>query len=206
MPNDKEALLAAFERFLAEAPETGSEVGLAQLFAELAALRVEVRTETQRYDQTLEEYRRLLELTEQEQASHAARLKAIERELLRPLLLDLVELRDRQAAGIEAVAALRPNWLVRRLCKRKRLRFQAVLDGLKITLARLDQLLASLEVEPVQAEGRQFDPKTMRAAEVVSLRQQPKGQVVAVLRRGWRWRGELLRPAEVRVNKTDEAT
>lgn len=97
MPNDKEVLLAAFERFLTEAPEAGPEVDLAQLFAELAALRVEVRTETQRFDQTLEEYRRLLELTEQEQAGHAARLKAIERELLRPLLLDLVELRDRQA-------------------------------------------------------------------------------------------------------------
>ncbi len=117
------------------------------------------------------------------------------------MLLDLVELRDRQAAGIEAVAQLKPSLLVRLLCKRKRLRFQAVLAGLKMTLARLDQLLASLKLEPVAAEGQQFDPATMRASEVVFLCNRPAGEVVAVLRRGWRWRGEVLRLAEVRVNK-----
>lgn len=207
MPTDKETLLAAFERFLSEAPEaeTGPGIGLAQLFAELAALRVEVKAETRRFSQTLEEYRRLLELAEREQAGHAARLNSIEHSLLQPLLLDLVELRDRQAAGIEAVAQLKPSLLARLLCKRRRLKFKSVLNGLQITLARLDQLLASLGVEPVEAEGQKFDPATMRAAEVVFLRNRPEGLVVAVLRSGWRWRGKVLRLAEVRVSKSGEA-
>lgn len=208
MPTDKETLLVAFERFLTAIPEDEavSEVGLAQLFAELAALRVEVRAETRRFSQTLEEYRRLLELVEREQAAHAVRLKTIERDLLRPVLLDLVELRDRQAAGIEAVAQLKPSLLVRLLCKRRRLKFRAVLDGLRMTLVRLDQLLASLEVKPVEAKGRQFDPETMRASAVVCLRDRPEGLVVAVLRHGWRWRGEMLRLAEVSVNQAGKAT
>ncbi|WP_022949809.1 nucleotide exchange factor GrpE [Methylohalobius crimeensis] len=204
--NTREELLAAFEQFLDEVPEDEdtSEVGLAQLFAELAALRVEVRTEGRQFSQTLEEYRRLLQWAEREQADFHTRLKEGERDCLRPVLLDLVDLRDRQEAGIQAVVALRPNWLVRLLCKRRRRLFRSVVEGLQMTLARLDQLLASLGLEPLEAKGRHFDPATMRAAEVVSLRNRAPGEVVGILRRGWRWRGEVLRLAEVKVNKPDE--
>ncbi len=182
MPTDN-TRLTAIERFLDQVPE--AETWPERIFTKLAKAR--------RFGQTLEDYR--------EQANDAARLKAIESQYLRPILLDLIELRDRQADGIEAVTRLRPSWLVRLMCRRKRLKFQAVLDGLQLTLERLDQLLASLEVTPLPAGGQRFDPATMRAVEAVCRRDLPGGQVVAVLRRGWRWRGEVLRPAEVKVNK-----
>lgn len=193
MASDKEALLAAFERFLAANPqvEAGPAVGPAQVLVELTALRIE----TQKLGRTLND------LLEREQADRAARLQSIERERLRPVLLDLIELRDRLEAGIEALARLRPTWLTRLMCRRKGLRFQAVLAGFKLILLRLDQQLAALGVEAIEAQDRPFDPATMRAAEVVCLRRLPEAQVVGVLRRGWRWRGEVLKVAEVRVNK-----
>ncbi len=203
--SDKQELIAAFEQFLdaaADEDQVLPEVGLSQLFTELAALRTEVRSESRQFNRALEEYRRLLELLEREQRQYENRLKDYERQRLRPLLLDLVDVRDRIGAGLVALEVLRPGWLVRWLCKRRRMRYQAVSEGQRLTLERFDQMLAALELEPIDAVGRHFDPSVMRAAEIVHLRKFQDGEVVAEIRRGWCWRGEVLRLAEVKVNKS----
>lgn len=207
--SDRQELIAAFERFLTEAPQAGDpvpEAGLAQFFTELAALRTEVRSEARQFSRAVEDYRRLLKLLEREQQQYGQRLKTVERDCLKPLLLDLVDLRERLAAGIDALSVLRPGWLVRLLCKRRRLAFEGVREGQRLTLARFDQMLAALEVTPLQTVGKAFDPALMRAAEIVHLRQWENGRVTAEVRRGWLWRGEVLCLAEVKVNKLPQAS
>jgi molecular chaperone GrpE len=76
-----------------------------------------------------------------------------------------------------------------------------VREGQEITLRRLDQVLAGHRVYPLEAVGRPMDPHTMRAAEVDSRADVDNGIVTGELRKGFLWEGEVLRLAEVRVNK-----
>ncbi len=202
--SDKEALIDTFQRYLEQAPDEEAalpEVGMVRLFTELAALRTEVRGESRQFSRTLEDYHRLLELLEREQKRYEGCLEEVERRRLRPLLLELVDLRERLAVGLDALETLRPGWLVRILCKRRRLRYEAVREGQRLTLARFDQLLASSGLTPLEVVGRPFDPGVMRAAEIVRMPGVGEGEVVAEIRRGWRWGDEVLRLAEVKVNK-----
>ena len=76
--------------------DTGTD--LYSLYVEMAALRSEVRTESRLVKDTLDLVRGVVERGETEQA----RLAELEHEaaLLRPLLIDLIEVRDRLAAGV----------------------------------------------------------------------------------------------------------
>ena len=82
------------------------------MFVELAAVRNEVRTESRLVKEALDQFRGVFDTL---QSSHATleqelkRAQADARErgqaLLRPLLLDLLDLRDRLAAGLQQPAA-----------------------------------------------------------------------------------------------------
>ncbi|HHJ38842.1 MAG: hypothetical protein AXA67_00310 [Methylothermaceae bacteria B42] len=200
----KEELLAAFEQFLEDDPggmEAGPQVGLAQLFAELAALKTEVRTEARQFKSALENFTSVLESHEREREEYAKALKKAGEETLKPVLLELVDLRDRQAAGLKALEKLRPGFIKRLLFKRKRQLYESIYAGQSLTLDRFDQMLTSHGIQPVAAEGRPFDPNLMRVAEVVHRKKLEDGIVVSELRRGYLWHGKVLRLAEVKVNK-----
>ena len=61
-------------------------------------------------------------------------------------------------------------------------------------------LLATADIYPIQAEGQPFDPRLHLAMATESRAGVPDGTVVAVLRKGYRQRGRVLRYAEVAVN------
>lgn len=202
----KAELLAAFENYLEAAPavsNAGPDVGLAQLFAELAALKTEVRAEARQFKGVLEDFRGALASHHQERERHNEALRQAHRQALQPLLLELLELRDRQQAGLQALERLRPGFFKRLLFKRKRLLYQSIHGGHQLTLARFDQMLASHGVIPMQTEGRPFDPALMRVAEVVQRKHLDSGVVTAELRRGYLWHGQVLRLAEVEVNQLE---
>jgi molecular chaperone GrpE len=127
------------------------------------------------------------------------------RALLRPLLLDLLDLRDRLEAGLQAVRNYRPShpsWLHRR----EKTLLAAVEQGQDISLRRLEQLLHAQHVVPVEALGRRLDPYTMRAADIDQRPELDDGVVTAELRKGFSWEDELLRVAEVKVNRRSESS
>ena len=72
-------------------------------------------------------------------------------------------------------------------------------DGYAMSLRRVERLLPTLELTPVSCTGEVFDPETMEAVEVAADTGQPSGTVVEVVRPGYRWRGRLFRPAQVKV-------
>jgi molecular chaperone GrpE len=89
--------------------------------------------------------------------------------------------------------------------------FEAWLQGLEMVRTRFLGLLATADIHPVQAEGQPFDPRLHLAMATESRAGVPDGTVVAVLRKGYRQRGRVLRYSEVAVNhaaaaKTDTAT
>ncbi len=204
---DDEELLQAFRRLLEEAPEPpAEEIGLARLFTELAALRTEVHAEGRQAKDALALLRQSLETLER-QCDHLERAAELQRrQTLEPVLLDLVDLRDRLARGIDGLACWRPNWFRRLLLGRELDRLEAIVEGQRLTLERFDQWLLGLGLQPIDALGHPFDAERMRAAEIVSRSDLDDETVVAELRRGYLWQGRVLRPAEVAVNRVDEPT
>jgi molecular chaperone GrpE len=196
-----------------EADAVGRRTDLYTLFAELVALKNEVRLESRQVKTAFDEFRAVFETLQASQTQLGDELKRAhdavpeqQRAALKPLLLELVELRDRFEAGLRVLNQYRPTRWVRWLGRRRRERdlLQAVAQGQDISLRRLNQLLNAQQVVALDAEGKLLDPHTMRAAELDQRSDLANGIVTEELRRGYLWQGELLRLAEVKVNRRPE--
>ncbi|MDN5870252.1 MAG: nucleotide exchange factor GrpE [Nitrococcus sp.] len=213
----KERLIAELRDYLdtlAPAPgaetETAREVDLYTLFSELAGLRNEVRLESRQFKGALDEFRgvfmtleasgqrlqRELDARRGEQAAASATAE-------RPLLLELIALRDRLEQAHRLAAEHQSSALARLAAKREHLLIEGLAEGLGITLRRLDQTLAAYEVSVVKTIGRPFDPYAMRVTAVRTEPAQPDGVVLEEALRGYLRAGEVLRLAEVIANKRE---
>ena len=173
----------------------------------------EFRLESRRVKTALDEFRAVFETLQTGQSqlggeldrAHAA-LPEQRRAALKPVLLELVELYDRLEVGLRVLQNYRPAVLSRLfgLGQRERALLQAIAQGQDISLRRLEQLLNSQQVTALPTLGQPLDPHTMRAAEVEQRGDVGNGIVTEELRRGYLWQGELLRPAEVKVNRQPE--
>ena len=74
-----------------------------------------------------------------------------------------------------------------------------VADGYAMSLRRVERLLPTWEVELVRCTDELFDPERMEVVEVVGDTGRPPGTVVEEVRPGYRWRGKLVRYAQVKV-------
>lgn len=75
---------------------------------------------------------------------------------------------------------------------------KALHKGVELTRMQFQQVLAQENVQPI-AEARVFDPKLHEAVAMVQSSAHAPGEIVATLRRGWTWRGQVLRAAQVQV-------
>lgn len=80
------------------------------------------------------------------------------------------------------------------------------IEGLKLILARLHHAMKEQQIERIETMGQPFDPKTMNAIEGVESQEFPPGHVTEVVFPGYRWRGQILRFADVRVATQPRAT
>lgn len=71
--------------------------------------------------------------------------------------------------------------------------------GVELIVKQMEEALRGLNVQPVEAVGSAFDPKVHEALEMVERADLPDHQVFEEVRRGYRIRERLLRPALVRV-------
>ena len=76
---------------------------------------------------------------------------------------------------------------------------RAMEEGYRLSLGYLDDLLYQFQVQPIECEGRPFDPRRMNAVDVEETDRAAEGTVLSVYRVGYEWNGELFRPAQVRV-------
>ena len=81
----------------------------------------------------------------------------------------------------------------------------ALQDGIAMIQQQLKGILAETGLEEVDASGRPFDPTLHEAVSQLETADAPEGQVVQQIRKGYKLRDRLLRPATVVVAKKPAA-
>ena len=72
-------------------------------------------------------------------------------------------------------------------------------SGVELILKQMEDALKGLQVTPVEAVGAQFDPRIHEALGSIETTEFPDHQVLEEIRRGYKIRERLLRPAMVRI-------
>ncbi|MFL5287032.1 MAG: nucleotide exchange factor GrpE [Rhodopila sp.] len=210
----KQTLLSRFSAYLDKAedqPEPPDDPGetadLYAVFVELAGLRSEVRTESRLVKEALDQFRGVFDLLRTSQVTvqqelDRVRSEAHDREyaILRPLLLDVIDLRDRLLAALKLVATARPRWSDR-LLRRSTPGGEAWQEGLRMIIRRLDQVLFDRGVVAMQLVGKALDPRRARVVATAPDSSVPTGTVIEEVRTGFLWDDQVLRTAEVIVSK-----
>jgi len=75
-----------------------------------------------------------------------------------------------------------------------------VYSGMTLVLKQLHDFLAENGLQPIEAEGKRFDPNLHQAIAHEPSNQFPEGIVLRQTRRGYRFRDRLLRPSSVVVS------
>jgi molecular chaperone GrpE len=76
-----------------------------------------------------------------------------------------------------------------------------IVDGLSMVYKQLQEFLTNSGVEIIDAAGQTFDPNLHEALAQEESHVVPEGKVIRQVRRGYRLRDRLLRPANVVVSK-----
>jgi len=72
-------------------------------------------------------------------------------------------------------------------------------SGVEMIVKQMEDALKGLNVQAVEALGAQFDPRVHEALGSIETRELPDHQVLEEIRRGYKIREKLLRPALVRI-------
>jgi molecular chaperone GrpE len=206
-------LLDQFKHFLEQEQNDLSESpvypDLTTLLTEMAGLKAEVKAEARQFKHALDSLADALAASSQDKSrlhddlsAWAERAEQQKENALRGLLLDIVELYERFGAGLSLLQAYRPAAALFNRSRTKDVRFiRSFQEGQKITLRRFDQLLQRYHVQPIECLGKTFDPTAMKAVATGSDNHYGNGIVLEELRQGFYYRGQVLRLAEVKVNK-----
>jgi molecular chaperone GrpE len=72
-------------------------------------------------------------------------------------------------------------------------------SGVELILKQMEEALRGLQVQPVESVGAQFDPRVHEALGSIETVEHPDHQVLEEIRRGYKLRDKLLRPALVKI-------
>ncbi len=78
--------------------------------------------------------------------------------------------------------------------------------GVELIVKQMEEILRGLQVQPVATVGEEFDPRQHEAMGSVEREDLPDQHVAEEVRRGYRLREKLLRPALVRVVSNPKQT
>ena len=81
---------------------------------------------------------------------------------------------------------------------------KAIVQGFEMVQSQLQQFLRDSGVEAIEAVGHPFDPHRHEALGHHESVEHPEGQVLMQMRKGYKLKDRLLRPASVFVAKTPE--
>jgi molecular chaperone GrpE len=81
---------------------------------------------------------------------------------------------------------------------------EAWVKGLELSVKKLEEALKAHGLEPIDAVGTRFDPKVHEAIGHEESVEQPEDTVLSELRRGYRIRDRVIRPALVRLARPPE--
>jgi molecular chaperone GrpE len=187
---------------------TDGQCDLYAMWAAVTALTQEVKLQGRSFKQLSETLAPVAGL-----APQLPELQLQAQEQARREIVDvLLDLRDRLGRGLDAARASQAKMRASRLsgwAARLVGRHQAILhaadslaaleEGYRMSLERLDDVLAQFDVREIASEGQPFDPRSMHVVDVEETTDAIEGTVVEVYRAGYEWQGEVRRPAQVRV-------
>jgi len=156
-------------------PAASKEVEMLEAkIAELEAAAAEARDRYLRLGADFENYKKRARHDQLETIQHAS-AELINR--LLPGLDDLHKALDHKPKGID------PSWL----------------KGVELSVRKLEEALGAHGLEAINAVGTRFDPKLHEAVGHEESSDHPEDTVVAELRRGYRIRDRVVRPALVKL-------
>jgi molecular chaperone GrpE len=71
--------------------------------------------------------------------------------------------------------------------------------GVELILKQMEDALKGLNIQPIETVGAQFDPRIHEALGSIETKEFPDHQVLEEIRRGYKIRDKLLRPAMVKI-------
>ncbi len=211
----KNALLEEFQQFLQQDAAPGfspdEQPDLNTLLMEMAGLKTEVKAESRQFKNTLDTLGTALAAVQEDNKALSEELRASSErmqqrqdEVMRTLLLEMVDIQDRLLGGLEVLRNYHPGTALFRRSRKKDVNFiRQLQEGQAMTARRFAQLLQRHHVTPLECIDKPFDPVTMHAVETDHDPERENGIVLAEVRKGFLYRGQVLRQAEVRVNKTE---
>jgi len=78
--------------------------------------------------------------------------------------------------------------------------------GVELIVKQMDETLRNLQVQPIPTVGQQFDPRIHEALGTVEREDLPDQSIAEEIRKGYRIRERLLRPALVRIVSNPKQT
>ena len=147
--------------------------------AELESELVETKDKYLRLAADFDNYKKRMRQEQLETIQHASS-ELIAR--LLPVLDDLQNVLEHKPAGIDE------SWV----------------KGLELSVRKLEESLGTHGLQPIEAIGAQFDPKMHEAVGHEESTEHPEDTVVSELRRGYRIRDRVVRPALVKVARRPE--
>ena len=79
--------------------------------------------------------------------------------------------------------------------------FSSLIQGIKMVYDHFKQLLKKKGLEEISAQGEEFDPNLHEAIMRIESDEHPDNVVVEEMRKGYKFKDRVLRPAMVKVNK-----
>ncbi len=210
----KTELLKDFQKYLEQShPEpfaTGEQPDLNTLLSELTGLKTEVKAESRQFKNTLDTLSAALDTVQNdnkalttELAASNERLAQQQSEIIRSMLLEIVELYDRLSTGVNVLQNYQPVNALFKHSRKKDIHFiERFKEGQLMTMRRFEQLLQRYQVRAIECVGKLLDPVSMSAVETGDNPQLENGIVLEELRKGFLYQNQVLRLAEVKVNKT----
>ena len=210
---EKSSLLEEFQAYLEQTDLahtlSAEQPDLSTLLGEMAGLRSEVKAESRHFKSTLDTLHNSLTVLQadnkilaDELVTHGERLQQMRRETLRTVLLDIADIYDRLTVGFGVLQNYHPVSSLFSHSKKQDVRFiKSFKEGQSMTLKRFEQLLQRHNVYAIDCVGKLLDPRTMSAVEISHDPKLENGIVVVELRKGFLFEENVLRLAEVKVNK-----
>ena len=209
----KNRLLEEFQAYLEQADlsqaVSDEQPDLNTLLSEMAGLKSEVKAQSRHFKSTLDTLSETLTSVQADNKALSAALEAnnaglqqLRNETLRSVLLDMVDIYDRLTTGFNVLQNYNPVSGLFGHSKKQDVNFiDSFKEGQAMTLKRFEQLLQTYHVYPIDCVGKPLDPHTMRAVEIGQNSKLDNGTVIEELRKGFLLEDQVLRLAEVKVNK-----
>lgn len=213
---DKHIVIEQFSDFIETAPETltppaDKVTDIYSVFEEVTVLKSEVKTQSRHIKSALDEFKEVFTALNSSQSyleqsinSQQQQLEQQTSQLLKPVLITLIELHDRLEVALQASADPEPKGFFARFKRPMWQKMQTIRQGQEITLRQLQRILIEYQVEPVDCIDQRYDPLTMKVTSIDNQSTKPDNLVLEETQKGFLWKGQLLRLAEVKVNKLEK--